>query len=695
MFKKAIPVWAEGREKELHLRLRFKAIINRPAAESCIVRLATSGIYNLYVNGQFVAYGPARAGRGHFRVDEYDVMPRLHDGKNIVVIEVCGYYVTSYYLIRQPSFLAAEIVADENVLCCTGDGFTAQQNPYYVQKIQRYSPQRPFVETYRIQECDTYLQDGSVGTEKLVPVAGGTFLPRGNRYPLFECTKAEAIESGSVSYFEPEELWRSHTFTSAKPGLNNFDPAEYELVVTDYSQKMRFTPAGDIGGVRFAADSYCTYRLPYNAPGMLAMDVTCDEDLEFYVLFDEVLSDGELNPYRGGCSNSIRYELCKGVHHLQFFEVYTMRYFKLVAAQGSCRVENLRMVEFKHPPVAYDTGIFSPEMKKIADAAIATYRQNSVDLFTDCPSRERAGWLCDSYFLGRTEYFLTGSSLVEKNFLENFLHEESYEGLPEGMLPMCYPSDHVVSGHFIPQWTLWLVLQLEEYLQRSGDRDLIDRFEPRIEKLLGWFSGFENADGLLEKLPGWNFVEWSMANKLVQDVNYPTNMLYSGALAAVARLYNKPQLLEKSAAIKDTVRAQSLQNGFFVDRALRQEDGTLKIDSETTETCQYYAFYFGIATPETHPELWNTMLNDFGPQRDPEKTYPRIYQSNAFIGNYLRLDFMMRVGEYETARENILGYFGYMAERTGTLWENVGTTASCNHGFAAYVVTWLDQLNRN
>ena len=695
MFFNALPIWAKDRENEMHLRLRFKTILERPEAADCIVKLAISGIYNLYVNGKFVAYGPARAGRGHFRVDEYDILPSLHDGKNIVMIEVCAYNVTSYYVMRQPAFLTAEIVADGTVLAYTSRDFTAQQNPCYLQKIQRYSGQRHLLETYRIKEPDTYLTDLSVGAEEIAVVNDGTYLPHITPYPLYECTEAKPIGQGTISWFEPETYWKPYSFENTVPGLNGFAPEEYEFIVTHENQRMCFTSVDGAYSSNFAPDSYTLYQLPYNATGMIALDVTCHEDMVLSVLFDEVLSDGMVNPRRMGCSNVIRYELCKGNHHLQFFEVYTMKYFQLVVTKGSCTIENIHMVEFKHPPVAYDTAIFNAEMKLIADAAIETFRQNSVDLFMDCPSRERAGWLCDSYFLGRTEHFLTGNSEVEKAFLENFLHEEQYPGLPDGMLPMCYPSDHIVSGHFIPQWTLWLILQLEEYLQRSGDRDLIDRYEPRIDKLLGWFSGYENADGLLEKLPNWNFIEWSKANQLVQDVNYPTNMLYSGALAAAGRLYHKPELLEKSTAIKETVRAQSLKNGFFVDRALRQEDGTLFIDSETTETCQYYAFYFGVATPERDPALWNIMLNDFGPQRDLEKTYPKIYPSNAFIGNYLRLDFMMRIGEFQKARENILGYFGYMAERTGTLWENIGTTASCNHGFASYVVTWLDKLHRN
>jgi alpha-L-rhamnosidase len=33
-----------------------------------------------------------------------------------------------------------------------------------------------------------------------------------------------------------------------------------------------------------------------------------------------------------------------------------------------------------------------------------------------------------------------------------------------------------------------------------------------------------------------------------------------------------------------------------------------------------------------------------------------------------------------------------MAERTGTLWENVDVSASCNHGFASHVIYWLNGI---
>ena len=79
--------------------------------------------------------------------------------------------------------------------------------------------------------------------------------------------------------------------------------------------------------------------------------------------------------------------------------------------------------------------------------------------------------------------------------------------------------------------------------------------------------------------------------------------------------------------------------------------------------------------------------------RQEKGLYPEIWPANAFIGNYLRLDILLRLGYRDTVRENIEGYFLYMAEKTGTLWENIGDTASCNHGFASYVLYWLNQLS--
>ncbi len=691
MFIKAQPVWLSGQETETNLALQCKAFC--PKQPQTTVRVATSGLYQLTVNGRFAAYGPARAGKGHFRMDEIDISELLTNEQNVVVIHVCGYNAYSFEVQKQPSFLQAEIAVDGRPIAWTGEHFTARVHPFRRRKTQRYSFQRTLSESYNITYLDDFLTSEAPGDLALSATESKTIIPRRAGYPLYEISPATPLLSGRVQPTTPDSLRSDRAWDNVSDEkLTGWPIPELEVFPTAECQHLAFVPDDTCAGGELSANSYTMYRLPHDMTGMPRFTVTCPQPTTLYVMFDEILTDGAIDFMRMDCANAIRFDLCAGTHTLQTFNVYTMQYLQIVAVGGGCTVTDLAMVQYKHPPVARQIAVDSPTMQKIADAAVETYRQNAVDVFMDCPSRERAGWLCDSFFTSRVEYLLTGDTRVETSFLENFLHEETYACLPDGMFPMCYPADHM-DAMFIPQWAMWLVVELREYQLRGGDAALIERYRPRVKRLLDYFAKFENSDGLLEKLDGWNFVEWSMANHLTQDVNYPTNMLYAKVLRSTAELYGDQALAAKADAVLETVRRQSFDGEFFVDNAVRK-DGVLVSSGERTEVCQYYAFFFGAATPATHPDLLKKLIEDFGPDRAQTGKWPEIHPANAFIGNYLRLDMLMQLGYRETVRQNIEGYFLYMAEQTGTLWENIGAYASCNHGFASHVLYWMDQLNK-
>ena len=88
---------------------------------------------------------------------------------------------------------------------------------------------------------------------------------------------------------------------------------------------------------------------------------------------------------------------------------------------------------------------------------------------------------------------------------------------------------------------------------------------------------------------------------------------------------------------------------------------------------------------ESHGELWNRLCTEFGPDRQQKGLYPEIYPSNAFIGNYLRLELLSRAGRHKQILQETTGYFKKMADLTGTLWEHDNYYASCCHGFASYI----------
>lgn len=239
---------------------------------------------------------------------------------------------------------------------------------------------------------------------------------------------------------------------------------------------------------------------------------------------------------------------------------------------------------------------------------------------------------------------------------------------------------------------MWFVLELEEYIKRSGDCAFAERAKSRVYGLIQYFATFENEYGLLEKLEKWVFVEWSRANDpdVVQDVNFPTNMLYARMLQIAGRLYGDSALLEKSQKLQETIRQRSFNGLFFTDNERRTAHG-LENPGNITEVCQYYAFFMGTADKRTYPELWQTLVQKFGPHRAAD-CCPDVAPANAFIGDYLRLELLYLDGQTEKLLQDLKEYFTPMAERTGTLWEHDQPSASCCHGFASHVLYWLAKI---
>ncbi|MBZ0255424.1 family 78 glycoside hydrolase catalytic domain, partial [bacterium] len=474
------------------------------------------------------------------------------------------------------------------------------------------------------------------------------YLPRRVSYPRFDLhPPVRLVATGEMqSGVQLEKLWKDRSLTNIGPQLGGYPEGELELVVSNDLQTLATKSINPVEKayqwgqpVALKTNQHAIIDFGTNLSGFIGAKVKCAQKTRLVLTFDEILSDGDVDWKRLGCVNAVSYELEKGEYELESFEPYTLRYLKAIVLEGACEVESFYLRDYVNPdtePAAFACS--DVRLNQLFEAGRETFVQNAVDIFMDCPSRERAGWLCDSFFTSRVAFDLSRDCRVETNFYENFLMPDGFKHLPDGMLPMCYPADHN-DGVFIPNWAMWFVIELDEYYQRSGDRAMVDALKPKIMKLLAYFKPFENEDGLLEKLQSWVFVEWSAANQFVQDVNYPSNMLYSGVLDVAGRLYGDDDLRGKAERIRETIRKQSFDGKFFIDNAVR-ENGKLKVTQNHSEVCQYFAFFFDVADAKTHPELWKTLRDEFGPQRKETKSHPEVHFANSFVGNVLRLEIL-------------------------------------------------------
>lgn len=697
-FNKALPVWVKGKQTEQNFTVLYETVFDGCHGD---VTLRISGYtgYQVFVNGEFVHWGPARAGRGYYRVDELLLDKYIVNGKNTIDVLATGYYCNSFEWLKEPSFFCAELEINGTVTAYTGGlGWKAYEYTEKIRKVQRYSFQRTFAEVYDFRKSVDICSSFDRRELETEICEKKNFIEREISYPCFPVEAAVGIyEHGKADYTEPQKYFSDRAVDGVGEHIDGFKKSECEYISVHMAQRLKLIKTGNEENFPIKLDplEYIAVNFKNNITGFIDVTLHCDSAADVYFTFDELLIDGKIDFTRNGTSNVVLYRLKSGDYRLISAEPYTLKYLNIISNSGSVEIRRVAIIraDFNTSEIVrkLDEEKADDVIKRIYTASVETFRQNTFDIYMDCPSRERAGWLCDSFFTSRVEKLMTGKSTVEKCFLSNFLMETQHKGLPNGMLSMCYPSDFRLL-EYIPNWAMWFLLELKDYLCRTGDRTLIDDAYEHMKRLAEYFRNYENFDGLLEKLDGWVFVEWSRCNSLVQDINYPSNMLYYKFKMTMYELYGEENFKNEAEALREFIRQKSRMGLFFCDNAVYNERGEAELSGEVTETCQYYAFFTGVASIEEDGELWKTMVNDFGPNRKINNKWENVWFSNAFIGNYLRLELLAQAGITDKLEKNIRGYFDYMALRTGTLWEHDKESASCNHGFASYVLVWLDKL---
>ena len=607
-FKQAVPIWGKGHLEELNSSLFFRANVTAKKAK---IVLAANNFYRIYVDGVFFAYGPSRDAHDRYRVDSYDLSLSK---KTIhwIVIEVSGSNCNSFYALNRPPFLQCEILDGiGRVIGSTGRDFDVFLNSTRLRKVTRFSYQRAFSESYRL---DPSFSSFLLGESSPYPVVDAlqveekTLERRIVSYPVYEEREYKLVETGKARIDESKKPYEDRY--QVLDYLRIFPKNEWEIDSNGIASKLVFE-LSNTSFPRLREMQFATFSNEVSLTGFLSLKIEVQEDALIYVLFDEVNVLDPSNPNLTGISfcrntthNCVTYELKKGKYNLVSFEPYTVMHARLVVLRGEASIRSFGLIKYENPDSSISFSFKEKKINSILEAAKNTFKQNAVDLLTDCPSRERAGWLCDSYFSGQAEPLITGSNKEEEAFLDNYAHC-SKENIPEGMIPMCYPADFP-SKEFIPNWSLWYILELYEYKKRNGDCPLIKESKANIEGILAYFSRFENEFGLLENLEGWIFVEWSKANdpEFIKGVNFPSNMTYADALIKAGNLLGRQSLVEKGLSLKEKIRELSFNGSFFVDNAVRDENNHLALTSHTTETCQYYALYFDVIRKEDNPSFF-------------------------------------------------------------------------------------------
>jgi len=661
MFSNAKSVWITGKEKEMNICMDTVFVCKN--LKKPVLKITGSSFYQVFADGKLIHFGPARKGRGVTAVDTVNLPDNAE-----VLIRTVGYNCKSYNGINNISFLQAEIIDDEKVVAATGiKGFEYFETKSYIQKTTRYSLQRQFLECWDLTRNNEKADVSEV-------LHNLQFTERNVPYPELDETRSSSVEMAKYKFTDEPRKPEFYFFTDEKIAPFPYDEVEekpYETYVRSY-----ICDDGDK-----ILEKFCFDKIEC---GFFKLQIDAKASGSIILAFAEQLDDDKRpNLSFIGSSNTVKITVPEGKTTFYSIMPVTAFYGEILYLDDNIKVKSVSICELAFPQKLIKPFKCKDEkFQVIYDAAVRSFRHNVLDIYMDCPSRERAGWLGDGRYIAKAEYCLTGKTVVEDAFWDNFLYGGQRSS---GIIEMCYPSEHILDDQFIPQWMLWFAEHLYEYFTDRGRMVEKDKYKDMFYNALSYFEKFENEYLLLEKLDGWNFLEWSKLNGRTHDVSWPTNMVYSDVLKKMGFIYNDLKLIEKSEKIKKVIIDMAFDGKMFKDRAMRV-DGKLQNTDELSETTQYYALYCGIAD-ESYEYINNLFL---GNETLPDNAEP----SGLFFGVYLKLELLMHRKEFEIAKQYILEIFYDMALATGTLWEQRGLKGSLDHGFPSFITLLIQEIEK-
>ena len=493
-------VWAEGQKNQMNRAFAFVLDLGKKQmGEIC---LSAASCYKVIADGKLMGFGPNRTAHGYARAAVYPFNAQY------ITVEVQSHFVPNFCWVKREPFFAC-VLKTESGKEYFAEDFNCFALSDRVQKVRRYSFQRGFCETYINEKDRTALyfckpQNAfpRVKTEKAeLP----HLLPSETLNPaLSEIFAEKVIDSGYCKTSPEIAVYVDRTETLIGTVIEGFKRGEWQDFSTDEISRITY-----LSGAKSGDYAYETLDFSRIVTGIVEVEIIAGNAGEVFFAFDEILSDEKLKtikPFRGDTANVFKWTVKKaGVYNLSAFEPYAFRYANVITSAGV--KANVKVRAYENPEAG--KMLFECDDKKIErimEAARHTFAHNAVDLLTDCPSRERAGWLSDSFFSSVAERVFTGDNKVERAFLQNYILADK-SGHPKGMIPRCYPADYYEEDGFIPNWSLWYILEIYKYFTQYGYDETVEKSRANVEGILNYFVDFENEFGVLEDLKGWIFVE--------------------------------------------------------------------------------------------------------------------------------------------------------------------------------------------
>ncbi|MBR7099074.1 MAG: family 78 glycoside hydrolase catalytic domain, partial [Clostridia bacterium] len=244
------------------------------------------------------------------------------------------------------------------------------------------------------------------------------------------------------------------------------------------------------------------------------------------------------------------------------FSMHGFRYAEISGVEGLCREDVTALLI--HSPVGSESGFecSDPFINKLYEISRRAQRNNLVSIPTDCPHRERLGWLGDALVVAEAE-------LIEWNvegLLESWLASVRDEQEESGLVHFASPSSsHVINGAAdIPWMSAAAAIPLLVY-EKTGDKTILRENYDMMQRLVSFIGSLCDSDGLPVGGVLWN--DHTCHQRM--DPGYLGALYYYDILnitATVGQLLGLDNgLTQRATAVKEKINQRYYKNGVYSD----------------------------------------------------------------------------------------------------------------------------------
>ena len=530
-----------------------------------VLYISGDDYYKLYVNGSFVAQGPAPAYPFAYTYNVVDVTPFLRKGENQIAIHTYYQGLINRVWVSGDNRhgLLCDLELDGEVVLSSDESFKVCEHSGY-REIGRVGYDTQFLEEYdsNAKEC--------------------AFMEEGFDDSSWKSARVRKV----VDYKMVPQATKSLVFEEIQPKLMT---TEENRITIDF-------------GKCFVGYLNVTVHGKQND----VVTIHCGQEL---------WEDGSVRyQMRCNCNYEEQWILSGAADTLNWFDYKAFRYVELVLPEG-CSVEYVSLM-VRHYPFELQAKMKEaykdvPELQQIWDLCVHSIGYGVQEVIQDCMEREKGFYVGDGCYTALCHMLMTGNDSMVRYLIDSAYLSSSFVESTVTCLNCSFMQE-------IAEFPLMLVSLMMWHYRLTEDKEYLKKNYDFAYKLAEIYRKDYEKDGLLQNLDKWCVVEWPKNFRDDYDVNLKQGQVCETPHIAINAYYiemisnlNKMAEILGKAPYRDLTE---LKKCFF--EAFYDDKRHVFKDSVLTEHSSYvsnvFAFGFGLLPDEKCEKNILNMIRERG-----------------------------------------------------------------------------------